>query len=103
MKLKFNRISRAAIEAILINVIIIHICLCRKDSDIVKPYGKWVYYDAQIKQIPHDRNYALNKTKKVAWFVSNCEANNSRMEYAYELQNYIQVSLTKTDYLRKAI
>lgn len=38
-----------------------------------------------------DRNYALNKTKKVAWFVSNCGARNGRLNYAHELQKYIQV------------
>lgn len=38
-----------------------------------------------------ERNYALNKTKKVAWFVSNCGARNGRLNYAHELQKYIQV------------
>lgn len=39
-----------------------------------------------------DRNYAQNKTKKVAWFVSNCGARNGRLNYAHELQKYIQVN-----------
>jgi len=34
-----------------------------------------------------------NKTKKVAWFVSNCGASNNRLEIAHELQNYIQVDI----------
>lgn len=38
-----------------------------------------------------DRNYAQNKTKKVAWFVSNCGARNGRLNYAHELQKFIQV------------
>ena len=66
---------------------------CRKDSDIVKEYGKWVYYDEAIKQLDQDKNYALNKTRKVAWFVSNCNAKNNRLEYAQELQKHIQVSV----------
>lgn len=38
-----------------------------------------------------DRNFAQNKTKKVAWFVSNCGARNGRLNYAHELQKHIQV------------
>ncbi|GLH12276.1 Glycoprotein 3-alpha-L-fucosyltransferase A [Gryllus bimaculatus] len=66
----------------------------RRDSDIVAPYERWAYYDEHIKQNPHmDRNYAANKTKKVAWFVSNCGARNRRLQYAHELQKYIQVDI----------
>ena len=63
----------------------------RKDSTVVAPYEKWEYYDPRVKQIEQDRNYALNKTKKVAWFVSNCGARNGRLQYAHELQKHIQV------------
>lgn len=66
---------------------------CRKDSDIVAPYEKWEYYDPRVKQMEQDRNYALNKTRKVAWFVSNCGARNGRLQYAHELQKHIQVSV----------
>uniref|UniRef100_A0A336LTI5 Fucosyltransferase n=1 Tax=Culicoides sonorensis TaxID=179676 RepID=A0A336LTI5_CULSO len=65
----------------------------RRDSDIVAPYEKWEYYDPRIKQIEQDRNYALNKTKKVAWFVSNCGARNGRLQFAHELQKYIDVDI----------
>lgn len=64
----------------------------RRDSTIVAPYEKWEYYDPRIKQMEQDRNYALNKTKKVAWFVSNCGARNGRLQFAHDLQKYIQVS-----------
>lgn len=64
----------------------------RKDSDVVAPYEKWEYFDPRIRQVEQDRNYALNKTRKVAWFVSNCGARNGRLQYAHELQEYIQVS-----------
>lgn len=65
--------------------------ISRKDSTIVAPYEKWEYYDPRIKQMEQDRNFALNKTKKVAWFVSNCGARNGRLNYAHELRKYIQV------------
>lgn len=65
----------------------------RKDSDVVAPYEKWEYYDERVKQLEQDRNYALNKTRKVAWFVSNCGARNGRLQYAHELQKHIQVQI----------
>ncbi|XP_004522511.1 glycoprotein 3-alpha-L-fucosyltransferase A [Ceratitis capitata] len=65
----------------------------RRDSDIMAPYDKWHYYDTKIKQIEQDHNYALNKTKKVAWFVSNCAARNNRLQFARELQKYIDVDI----------
>lgn len=40
-----------------------------------------------------ERNFAQNKTRKVAWFVSNCSARNGRLQYAHELQKYIQVNI----------
>lgn len=67
--------------------------LFRKDSTIVAPYEKWEYYDSRIKQMEQDRNFGQNKTKKVAWFVSNCGARNGRLNYAHELQKYIEVIL----------
>lgn len=67
------------------------LCNSRKDSTIVAPYEKWEYYDPRIKQMEQDRNYGQNKTKKVAWFVSNCGARNGRLNYAHELQKYIEV------------
>lgn len=30
---------------------------------------------------------------QVAWFVSNCGARNSRLQYAHELQKYIEVDI----------
>jgi hypothetical protein len=38
-------------------------------------------------------NYSTNKTKKIAWFVSNCHPKNERLKYAHELQKYIQVDI----------
>ncbi|XP_037937610.1 glycoprotein 3-alpha-L-fucosyltransferase A [Teleopsis dalmanni] len=65
----------------------------RRDSDIVAPYEKWQYYNPKIRQIEQDRNYAANKTKKVAWFVSNCGARNGRLQFAHELQKHIEVDI----------
>jgi hypothetical protein len=45
--------------------------------------------------MPQNKNYASNKTKAVAWFVSNCGARNGRLNYAKELQKYIQASIKK--------
>ena len=58
----------------------------RSDSTIVAPYEKWVYHDDNIKTKKQPINYAANKTKKVAWFVSNCAARNNRLEYARNLR-----------------
>ncbi|KAF5288959.1 hypothetical protein FQA39_LY03838 [Lamprigera yunnana] len=46
-----------------------------------------------VTQKTQSRDYAANKTKKVAWFVSNCGANNERLAYAHELGNYISVDI----------
>uniref|UniRef100_A0A1B6D299 Fucosyltransferase n=2 Tax=Clastoptera arizonana TaxID=38151 RepID=A0A1B6D299_9HEMI len=66
----------------------------RRDSDIVAPYEKWVYFDENIKEYPGPmRDFVGNKTHKVAWFVSNCGARNGRLQYAQELGKYIQVDI----------
>lgn len=65
----------------------------RKDSDIVTPYEKFVLFDPLVKTIKRDFDYAQNKTKMVAWFVSNCRTVNGRLEYAKQLGEYIQVDI----------
>ncbi|KAI2808656.1 Alpha-(1,3)-fucosyltransferase 7 [Blomia tropicalis] len=83
----------------------------RHDSDIVTPYEKYVSYDSLSSSsfgfifrdkkhsysIIHNgsnvKNYAMGKTRKVAWFVSNCNARNKRIEYARELSKYIEVDI----------
>lgn len=57
------------------------------------PYGKWEYYDDRITQIEQTINYAGNKTKKVAWFVSNCFTINKRSEFAKKLSEFIEVDI----------
>jgi len=64
----------------------------RHDSTIPFPYSKFVPSGPAAETSGDGRiNYAANKTKLVAWFVSNCEASNNRMRYAKELSQFIQV------------
>ncbi|CAC5391957.1 E2.4.1.214 [Mytilus coruscus] len=65
----------------------------RHDSIIVAPYEKMVPHDPDVITKKQDKNYAVGKTKKVAWFVSNCGARNGRRQYADELGKYIQVDI----------
>lgn len=65
----------------------------RRDSDIVAPYERWVYHDPLITEKDLDKNFAANKTKKVAWFVSNCHARNKRLQYARRLSKHISVDI----------
>ena len=53
---------------------------------MVTPYERWEYYDPGVRALSQNLNYAANKTKKVAWFVSNCAARNGRLEYARNLR-----------------
>ncbi|CAH8625187.1 unnamed protein product [Schistosoma guineensis] len=69
----------------------------RFDSTIYSPYG---YYEPYLKYhgpktrypLP-SRNFAAGKSKKVAWFVSNCAAKSPRLQYAEELSKYISVDI----------
>ncbi|RZF32651.1 hypothetical protein LSTR_LSTR004079 [Laodelphax striatellus] len=65
-----------------------------QSSDIVRNYGKWVYYDeSKTEWEGPPRNFAAGKTKKVAWFVSNCKAYNNRWFYGNELKQFIEVDI----------
>lgn len=74
----------------------------RHDSDIVAPYEKFVRYEdgggGGSGQSPGAVPAApvRNKTKKVAWFVSNCAARNQRLQYARKLAAYIDVDIYGT-------
>lgn len=65
----------------------------RSDSTIVAPYERFTLYNQSVTQLPLTKNYAEGKTKKVAWFVSNCGARNNRLGYAMELSKYIEVRI----------
>lgn len=61
---------------------------------IVTPYEWFVPYKnaSQYQLLPPQRNYT-GKTKKRAWFVSNCHTTNNWMQYALELSKYIGVDI----------
>jgi hypothetical protein len=67
----------------------------RHDSVIPVPYSNFYpYYEKDFKNKDQKMiNYSAGKTKKIAWFVSNCRADNNRLEYGQELQKYIQVDI----------
>ncbi|CAN7998858.1 unnamed protein product [Ixodes hexagonus] len=66
----------------------------RHDSDIVAPYEKFVRYDDLDPVAEATKALANhNKTKKVAWFVSNCAARNQRLQYARKLGAHIEVDI----------
>ena len=65
----------------------------RRDSVINTPYERFTPYPGSVIPEKASRNYATNKTKLVAWFVSNCNAPNGRLKYAKELQKYISVDI----------
>lgn len=45
-------------------------------------------------QVAHqNKDYSQGKTKKVAWFVSNCGTLNKREDYVKELSKYIDVDI----------
>ncbi|KAK8732032.1 hypothetical protein OTU49_007147 [Cherax quadricarinatus] len=61
----------------------------RLDSDFPNPYGQ-VF--RRQKPLPvQQRNYAANKTKLVAWFVSNCMTQSGRETLAKNLRKFIEV------------
>ncbi|KAK3097596.1 hypothetical protein FSP39_011268 [Pinctada imbricata] len=64
----------------------------RTDSIIVSPYFKYEAFPEK-KVLPY-KNHAAGKKKKVAWFVTNCfNVESGRMEYAKELQKYIDIDI----------
>ncbi len=66
----------------------------RHYSEIPTPYFKYFpYFKHDYINNEMIENYSTNKTKKIAWFVSNCHPKNERLKYAHELQKYIQVDI----------
>ena len=61
----------------------------RTDSDIYTPYGKVYECHSNWKQ-----KYSFdNKTKSIAWFVSNCKTPSNRETYVKKLRQYIDVDI----------
>ncbi|XP_074658513.1 glycoprotein 3-alpha-L-fucosyltransferase A-like [Tubulanus polymorphus] len=65
----------------------------RRDSTIPIPYGLFVRFNESVRFKIPNRNYASGKTKKVAWFVSNCNEKNDRRKLAKELSKHIDVDV----------
>jgi hypothetical protein len=66
----------------------------RPDSTLVTPYEKFVLFKNFTKVPKQPRiNYATGKTKKIAWFSSNCTPQNKRTEYVEELKKHISVDI----------
>lgn len=73
----------------------------RTDSDIYAPYSVMETDDeVQTLQVKTDKSnneelssLVRSKTKKVAWFVSNCDTSSGRENYAKELQKYMDVDV----------
>ncbi|CAI9744233.1 glycoprotein 3-alpha-L-fucosyltransferase A-like [Octopus vulgaris] len=65
----------------------------KKVQEEEKKEGEEEDREEEVRQRKQDVNYAKGKTKKVAWFTSNCCPTNNRMGYAEELGKYIQVDI----------
>lgn len=65
----------------------------RQESTLVLPYAAWTQKNNTDALNHSNINYAKGKTKKVAWFVSNCADKNGRRAYANELKKHIQVDI----------
>lgn len=64
----------------------------RWDSDVPLPYGYFMKYTPPLP-VDGRKDYAKNKTKKVAWFVSNCSPRNNRSIYVNELAKHISIDV----------
>ena len=76
----------------------------RQDADFRHKYGsikrikddptKGKDLEAHIKNYGKTHKYiGQNKTKMIAWFVSNCQSQSDREKYAKELQKHIKVKV----------
>ncbi len=80
----------------------------RRDSDIFNPYGSFSSVNSTLTASSIDSrtlklllqetrlnpvNYGSGKTKKVAWFVSNCKSLSGRNEYVDRLKTFIDVDI----------
>ena len=61
----------------------------RTDSDIFDPYGTFVECNTTWKQ----SHSFENKTKSIAWFVSDCRTPSNREKYVKILKKYIDVDI----------
>ncbi|KAK2718042.1 glycoprotein 3-alpha-L-fucosyltransferase A-like isoform X2 [Artemia franciscana] len=62
----------------------------RLDSDIPTPYG---FFDSSRLEPSTSLPDIKGKEFKAAWFVSNCDASNQRLEFVRQLQNFMAVDI----------
>ena len=72
----------------------------RADSTIVTPYEKWVYHQPGVRAVPQNTNYAANKTKQVAWFVSNCGARSDHGADGYNIYSPSPLGCCRSNFRR---
>ena len=67
----------------------------RRDSTLVAPYGKWVSHaESGLEEVEEEeKDYVGGREGRVAWLVSNCNANNPRLEYARALSAFFPVDI----------
>ena len=68
----------------------------RRDSTLATPYGWWrpdSDDEAEEEESGHSADFAGAREGRVAWFVSNCQASNKRLEYARALSTHYPVDI----------
>lgn len=66
----------------------------RRDSDIYVPYGQVIKRNKSDSESKHTLQVKFNeRTKPVAWMVSNCNTPSNREAYVRELSKYIDVDI----------
>ena len=69
----------------------------RQDSDIYRPYSTGIPYQQLLlskeKDVESFRHLLAGKTKKVAWFVSNCRTDSHRELYVSRLKDHIDIDI----------
>ena len=64
----------------------------RRDSTIVTPYGRWERGEGVAVE-EGSEDWASGREGRVAWLVSNCKANNKRLEYGQALAKHFPVDI----------
>ena len=67
----------------------------RRDSTLAAPYGWWKPSSDDVEDVEDVdvADYVGVREARIAWFVSNCNANNKRLEYARSLSKYYPVDI----------
>ena len=66
----------------------------RRDSTVVTPYGWWEgEEEVGDEGEGAGEDLSVGREGRAAWLVSNCDANNARLEYAEALAKYFPVDI----------